>query len=429
MNCQQVPKHSSTSGLLHPLPGPLPNPSPKLHCSEPVNAATSAVDTTPLGIPIATSNATYPRSGEGTVVRDGKTLFYFYGRWLHNRGDLGQSVIVYQRSQDDGASWSNDAVQLTPADGKGRANVGAVVLEPGHILISYFVSSSNGTVPTAWRVTRRSTDSGNSFAEEQRLTDDSYSYMTGAHDRLRRLSNGRLIVTVHVKENATTASKSGKLCTLVFYSDSQGRSWQRSPTCLRLSALDSRPLKGTTNEGFLEAAFVEVADGTGDRMDGKGQLKGNLLMVGRTSTGWLGQSRSTDFGSSWSSPVHLNTMMRHPMAPPNLARLPDNRLLLVTSPHFAPGETLSGTRYMLAAQTSSDGGITWHGYRNLQYTGQAVLEHSYCSIFVDGDRLHFTHYRACKAEPCGSNSWRSARYIQLNASWFDGSPPPHHSDD
>lgn len=419
VDCHQVPKQSSTSGLLHKLPGPSPPlPPPELQCSGPVNAVTSAVDTTPLGVPIATSNETFPRSGEGTVVRDGKTLFYFYGRWLHNSRDVGQSVIVYQRSQDGGVSWSSDAVQLTPSDGKGRANVGAVVLGPGHILISYFVSSSSGTEPAAWRVTRRSTDGGQSFAEEQRLTDDSYSYMTGAHDRLRLLSNGRLLVTVHVKENATTASESGKLCTLVFYSDTQGYSWRRSPRCLRLAAVDARPLKEMTNEGFLEAAFVEIAE------DGDQKLSGHLLMVGRTSTGWLGQSRSTDYGSTWTTPVHLDTLMRHPMAPPNLARLPDNRLLLVTSPHFARNEVLLGTRYMLAAQTSSDGGITWHGYRNLQYTGQSVLEHSYCSIFVDGDRLHFTHYRACKTEPCGSNSWRSAQYIQLNASWFDGGPQP-----
>eukprot|EP01043_Picozoa_sp_COSAG02_P002779 COSAG02_NODE_66_length_42609_cov_95.996848_2_plen_617_part_00 len=420
-DCQHITKHSSTSGLLHNQPGPSPPPLPKLQCSRVVSERTLVVDTTPLGSPIATSNATYPRSGEGTIVRDGNMLFYFYGRWLGNHGDLGESVIVYQSSRDDGASWSDNAVQLTPADGKGRANVGAVVIARGHILISYFVSSRSGTQSTAWRVTRRSTDGGKSFGQEQRLTDDSYIYMTGAHDRLRMLSNGRLLVTVHVKANETMAANNGKLCTLVFYSDDQGSSWQRSPACLRLSGADAHPFRGSTNEGFLEASFVEVGAGQdSEATTVKAKAgQGELLMVGRTSTGWLGQSRSTDFGSTWSNPVHLNTLMRHPMAPPNLARLPDNRLLLVTGPHFDPDQTLYGTRYMLAAQISSDGGSSWYGYRNLQYTGQAVLEHSYCSIFVDDDRVHFTHYRACKTEPCGTKSWRSAQYIQLNMSWFD----------
>ena len=93
--CQQVPKHSSTAGLLRKIPGPSP-PSPTSQCSQAVNKLTSAVNTTPRGVPVATGNKTYPRNGEGTVVRDGKTLFYFYGRWLGNGGDLGESEIVYQ---------------------------------------------------------------------------------------------------------------------------------------------------------------------------------------------------------------------------------------------------------------------------------------------------------------------------------------------
>jgi hypothetical protein len=408
-DCVRIPKNTSISGIMQKLPGPSPAPpvGPNQLCSEAAVVVTPAADKAPRGIAIQTSNATFPRSGEGTVVRDGEKLFYFYGRWLKGQGgDLGESVIVYKTSDDNGASWSDDAVQLTLADGKGRANIGAVVLAPGHILISYFVSVNKTAIRVTRQTTGQSTDHGGlAFGPEKIMSDGSYDYMTGAHDRLRQLSNGRLLITIHVK---ISGRKDGQLCTLVFYSDTQGETWKRTPICLNLT--NTKPYRGSRSDGFLESAFVEL--GT------TAALQGHLLMLGRSSTGWLGQTRSSNFGSTWSDVV-LNKQIRHPEAPPNLARLPDGRLLLVTEPHFAPDEEMGGTRYILAVQTSSDGGDTWQRYRNLQFTGEDVHEHSYCSIFVDGDRVHFTHYRACAELPChGVNGFRSAQYVQLNASFF-----------
>ena len=68
-------------------------------------------------------------------------------------------------------------------------------------------------------------------------------------------------------------------------------------------------------------------------------LRGHLLLLGRTSNGWLGQSLSSDYGSTWTAAVE-NTQLSHPQAPPNLALLPDGRLLLVTEPHFVPEEKM-----------------------------------------------------------------------------------------
>eukprot|EP01052_Picozoa_sp_SAG31_P019169 SAG31_NODE_1387_length_8554_cov_14.239148_5_plen_93_part_00 len=38
---------------------------------------------------------------------------------------------------------------------------------------------------------------GTTWSAESLLSDGSFSYMTGAHDRQRLLSNGRVIITIH----------------------------------------------------------------------------------------------------------------------------------------------------------------------------------------------------------------------------------------
>ena len=109
--------------------------------------------------------------------------------------------------------------------------------------------------------------------------------------------------------------------------------------------------------GFYEAPLVEL------------EQPGHLLMLGRGASGWLGQTRSTDYGSTWATPFP-NRQLPHPLAPPNLARLPGGALLLLTEPHILPfaGGCL-GTRFVIASQVSHDDGQTWENYKELQYTG------------------------------------------------------------
>ena len=309
-------------------------------CTRPATATTPQPDPTARGMLIAPSNDTYPRNGEGSIVRDGGRLHYFFARFSKN-ADVGASVIVRKSSTDNGESWDAEAEQITPADGKGRANVGAVVLGPGHILLSYFVGVNHSS---AFRVYRHTHDGGATWDPERPLTDGSYSYMTGAHDRLRRLSNGRLIITLHAREEDPEACPGVPdihpvpcLCTLIFFSDDQGETWQRSPRPLQISTAKDWQLRSmyaanhTGEHGMLESALVER--GTTPA------LRGHLLLLGRTSNGWLGQSLSSDYGSTWTAAVE-NTQLSHPQAPPNLALLPDGRLLLVTEPHFVPEEKM-----------------------------------------------------------------------------------------
>ena len=171
------------------------------------------------------------------------------------------------------------------------------------------------------------------------------------------------------------------LYTIVYFSDDKGASWQR--TTRPLQANMTHDLVGGEH-GFWETALVELS------------TPGHLLMLGRTCSGWLAESRSTDFGKTWTVPAH-NKQLPHPLAPPNLARLPGGALLLLTEPHLLPeAGGLLGTRYVLAAQVSHDEGRSWGGYRELQYTGAAHTQ-DYASIFVDDQTVHITR---CKSNAC-----------------------------
>ena len=103
------------------------------------------------------------------------------------------------------------------------------MLGPGHILLSYFVGVNHSN---AVRVYRHSLDGGSSWGAERLLSDGTFSYMTGAHDRQRVLSNGRVIITIH-GHDGPPYTKEWPLYTVVFFSDDKGQSWQRSPTLLQ----------------------------------------------------------------------------------------------------------------------------------------------------------------------------------------------------
>jgi hypothetical protein len=109
------------------------------------------------------------------------------------------------------------------------------------------------------------------------------STSTGAHDRLRLLSNGRLVQTLHFRLPESTG-----LGTLVFASDDSGESWH--PHGLANGSAVEVPLSASSlphsdvspalcNEyGFYESAAVEVSPT---------KRTGSLLMVARSCTGWL----------------------------------------------------------------------------------------------------------------------------------------------
>eukprot|EP00035_Acanthoeca_spectabilis_P006967 m.130991 g.130991 ORF g.130991 m.130991 type:complete len:486 (-) comp13740_c0_seq2:87-1544(-) len=370
-----------------------------LQCTDNLSVTTAPWVPSPVGRLLQVANVSFPRIGEGTIVRRGDELLCFLSRQSQN-ADVGNSNITLQRSSDNGLTWSAP-VQIAPStDAPSRANPGAALIPSGAIVLTYFVGVSHAQAMRVWRT---SSDGGATWSDEAPLTDGSHPYMTGAHDRLRLLSNGRLIEPVHYKD---TVARPTELHTLVYASDDEGKTWH--PHGLRngsglgvplsASKLPHADVSGCNEFGFYETALTEVSPSNKD---------GRLLMVGRTCSGWLYSSVSTDFGDTWSEPLPVGGAervreggIRHPLAPPNVATLTANGtevLVLVTEPHFTGIPWTLGSRVVLALQVSRDGGATWAQYRQLEST-DASAEYSYCSVFPD-DQTQSLHivYRSGRA--------------------------------
>lgn len=119
-------------------------------------------------------------------------------------------------------------LDVVPTHHRSAIHSGAVSSQPRGrsaavgIVLTDFVGVNHSY---AMRVCRTSADAGTTWTAERTLTDGSSSYTTGAHDRLRLLSNGRLIQSVHFKVPPRTVDGPIELRTLVFASDDGAKTW------------------------------------------------------------------------------------------------------------------------------------------------------------------------------------------------------------
>jgi hypothetical protein len=251
----------------------------------------------------------------------------------------------------------------------------------GAVGLSYQKGSGFGK--PARRLFRYSVDEGRSWSEEIELTDGSYPYMTGANDRLLRLSNDRILCQTH----AFVDKDFQILGTDIYHSDDNGRSWRRNASpMLRVPESDESGLSPEASRmtlaqpherGINEATLVEYEPA-------------RLLLYGRTALGWLFESRSEDYGTTWSTPVRSS--VRHPQAMPRLTAVPETQiLLLLYNPHVDRTEPMRGRRCILAMQRSRDLGRSWEAYREIASSPDNTCWHDYPTVYWMQDLLHVAY--------------------------------------
>lgn len=332
------------------------------------------------------SSPEFRRNGEGDLLElKSGNLIYVYGRWP-SRGDHSAGAqIGMRRSTDKGKTWS-EPVTLFRQDGYDLYHASLVRMNSGEIGLSY-TKRKSPPVLKGEKVFRYSGDEGMSWSEEIIISDGQWKYyQTSACDRITLLADGRL---VHPVSRMLDPKKPDRIVVnLVYASDDHGRTWQRKTP---------EYLAEPSRQVFHEASTVEYSPG-------------KLLLLARTRTGWLWESRSEDRGETWSKPRRSN--VRAPAAPPYLANVPGrDTILLVWNPTSSTG---TGPRRTLASQLSDDGGQTWYGYRQIEYAQGARM--SYASSLWVGRALHLTYLqfpnKACRVfQP---------RYLTLSKDWLLG---------
>jgi len=340
----------------------------------------------------------FPRNGEGDLLllRNGE-LVYIYGQWPGSGDFAAETRIGMMRSPDQGATWSKPST-LFYEPGHDLYHASLVRMNNGEIGLTYThrirQRIDGKSIMKGEKVFRYSRDECQTWSDEILISDGSWQYyQTSANDRLTLLENGRLVHPV--SRSFVPDNPEKQISTLVYTSDDQGRTWQRrTPKPLEVGDPAGIPY-------FHEARIIEHAPG-------------QLLMYGRTRTGWLWESRSTDHGDSWTAPQR--STVRGPVSPMMMENIPGQPgILLIWNPLVAVRGTLAGDRKILASQISEDGGRTWDHYRQIEYRSPKAGHYCYTSCTWIGETLHLTYF--------GMHGSR-VMYRSLPKNWFfDPSEP------
>jgi hypothetical protein len=319
------------------------------------------------------SSSEFPRVGEGTMaaINNGNLLLLYDAR--RQPGDHDRAIIRSHFSADEGLTWrpsttvlEDPAASLMQPSLTRRAD-GALGLTYSRLL-DHQTASKHFT----W-----STDEGKTWNKAVQVSHGECAYMTGAHDRLLTLKSGRLLALLHGKVLIGPGEFDCEVRTYVSVSDDGGLTWiTTTPEGLQSPDNPSKRNQG----GLWECSAVEYADG-------------QLLLMGRTATGWAWQSWSADNGSTWTPAAP--SAVPNPLAPVRLTRVPgQDTLLLIRNPEVdLTSGWHGGARLRLTVRSSTDHGQSWGPDQVLEPAQGPEQWFDYPFLLWRGDTLHLG-YRA-----------------------------------
>ena len=364
--------------------------------------------------PLVPVTREHPRSGEGSFIqlRDGR-LEYIFAMYRGSRVDWAPAFVAAMTSDDMGVTWQPPRVMLEHASYR-YTRVSAARMPDGRLLLVYgrqlpanHTAETDENLPDIHDelrvVCRTSDDDGLTWSEETVLSDDPrWSFVHSMWDGIRVLSNGRILVQMQCSQSAEATYG-----TYIKYSDDNAATWSRTPASGCLLVLENPYANDEC--GFWEMGIVEYA-------------AGKLLGHGRTVTGWLYECRSDDYGATWSVPTRRD--LRQAKSPPVLTKIPGTvTIVRLWNPYQDVHQTYwhLGKRIILAAQLSEDGGVTWHGYREIE-NGDGYDWYCYPSVYWAGDQLHLAYF--CwehEGEIGEGRGGLEVRYRRVSKDWLLGS--------
>ena len=291
------------------------------------------------------------------------------GRILGVKGDR------FTTSDDGGLTWS-ETFQCTDKSG-GQVSGNALVQLSGR---GIGLSGSIGEDSRAL-VFWRSEDQGETWEAPDRVTEPGYDIAHTYKDMLLRTSSGRIVLPTYLGlgkgagaylnpgsvagPGDETQPGVGKLvnghwinshghwfdprfsCVSVYYSDDEGRTWQRNSDGELIILLDWNAKYSYVNEPTV----TEVEPGT-------------LLMFMRSGLGRIFQAWSYNDGETWTRPQP--TSLAASTTPANINTLPNGHLLVVWNQHSEEEITQGHVRTRLSSAVSRNGGSVWEFFQNIE---------------------------------------------------------------
>ena len=186
---------------------------------------------------------------------------------------------------------------------------------------------------------RRSTDNRQTWSDPVRLPGTGYG--GPVPNRAIQHSSGRILLPCRVSLDKLVSTHA-----YCFYSDDQGKSWNKSPLITTPKGSTGR----RTGPATEEPAIVELKDG-------------RLMMFLRCYLKSMYVSYSSDRGATWSQPT--SSGIPSPGSMPLVKRLPDGNILLIWN--YAPLEKNAGPfpRTQITSAVSTDDGKNFSSIRLL----------------------------------------------------------------
>lgn len=352
----------------------------------------STVATNPAVIEtvIAAATAESPRNSEGDLVAfDDGGLLAAWSEFYGGKQDDSAGRIRACRSDDGGQTWSEP---WTMVENTGQENVMSasfLKLDSKELLLFYLEKNSRADLDV---MVRRSIDQGKTWSQPVRITEDS-GYWVMNNARVIQLSSGRIVCPAAMTQEVWSPGHRFRM--VCFYSDDDGRTWQRS------AGGATAPKRGAMEPGLIQ------------RRDG------SVLAYLRTQTGKQWYSVSYDGCDTWtrSQPWSLVS----PEAPATLAVIPQSRhWLAVGNPRVDLDAGHLGKRTPLAVKVSADEGHSWSEAKLLEDDPQQTF--SYTSVDFFKHRVLTTYY---VRDSSGLISWK---FKSLPVDWLPDPPAPNRLD-
>jgi len=298
-----------------------------------------------------------PRNGEGSVIilNDGRLLLCYTE--FRGGGDNDWAYIVGLYSDDGGQSWHDKHVIQPNIGGMNVMSASLLRLQSGKIAFVYLLkNSTRNCLP----VMRLSEDEGESWTASA-IVGDHPGYHVVNNDRPIQLSTGRILVPASISQDIRDRSLPQTV--FCYYSDDEGRTWRAGEA----QGMDA-PCQ--------EPGLIELKDGS-------------VLMIIRTTLGYIYQALSTHGGESWTNIER--TGLVSPCAPATIKRFPStNDLLILYNNNQEPDAAKRERRTPLTAALSKDEGKTWQLIKDVEL--DHTCTYCYVSACFPGEDVLLTYY-------------------------------------